>query len=102
MEGLKMTLNRSRDRTVWSASSSKAQLQLKAPGLHGCSGEQAEAAVRQAARQPLHLTNTARRSGQSIHQEAEGVPKQTKGASRETGDMAEPPVLLKKKGCYME
>ena len=58
--------------------------------------------MRQAARQPLYLTNTARRSGQSVNQEAEGVPKQTKGAGRETGDMAEPPLLLKKKGCYME
>ena len=98
LEGLKMTMNRSRDRTVWSAFSSKAQLFLKAPGVHGCSGEQTEAAIRQAARQPLNPTNTDRRSGQSIHQEAEGVSRQTQVA----GDMAEPPILLKKEGCYME
>ena len=102
MEGLKLTMNRSRDRTMWSASSSKAQLYLKAPDLHGCSGEQAEAAMRQAARQPLNPTSTDRRSGQSIHQDAEGVSKQTLVAGRETGDMAEPPILLKKEGCFME
>ena len=90
MEGLKMTMNRSGDRTVWSASSSKAQLYLKAPGVHGCSREQIEAAVRQAVRQPFNPTNTDRRSGQSVHQEAEGVSRQKQVAGRETGDMAEP------------